>query len=269
MKHWYIPSFHGDFRFESHPEGAALTVERPTPAEVEAIRRYGKKAIRAGWVTPAAFEAFEAGVNKPDRVLLIHAPLAEAAAPMAKLLGRGKVGLVTALAFEGGKVKLTEVVEETDLPRWMKKAQETEAAPATAAVTVARPKLSCPECEGRPEGARKACDVLWEFLDPAQRKEWLKGRRFTAFGSHTDHAYDVTPRDTPRAADRGRICFDLDDRVILHNFDLTLPPEEEALQAKLMIEHRENWIRVQGEVDPARRATPGTIFTSPLPAIFT
>jgi len=271
---WYIPSFHGDFRFTETDDkkGAALTAERPTPAEVEAIQRYLKRCLKENWITARDRDTFlmllRDGSRSATPQIVIEAPLAQAAAPMAKILGRGKVGLVTALAFEDGKVKLTEVVEESDLPRWMRAEIEVAKAPPRAAVTVARPKLSCPECSGRPEGERKACDVLWDFLDADQRREWLSGRRFTAFGSHTGHAYDVAPRDTARAADRGRICFDMDDGVILHNFDLTLPPEEEALQAQLILEHRANWIRVAGEVDPVHRATPGTVYTSPLPLVY-
>ncbi len=274
---WYIPSFHGDFRFEGDKQLSQLTVEKPTPGEVEAIERWGKRALKLGWVTQKRLDDFIAAAaagettKNADEQLAIDAPLSTAAAPMAKILGFGKVGLITALAFESGKVKMTEVLEKTDLPKWMEKLTEAAKAAgdaARAAVTVSRPRLSCPECSGRPEGERKACDVLWDFLDSAQRAEWLKARRFTAFGSATGHAYDIAPRDTLRAGQRGRICFDMDDKVILHNFDLTLPPEEEALQAKLVLEHREPWLRVFGEVDPLARASPGTVFHSQLPPVY-
>jgi hypothetical protein len=260
---WYLPSFNGDFRFEEANEGqfTRVSVERPTPAEQEVLRRWAEKtpAIKAG--------DLERLMN--NGAIEIEAPLFEVAAPMAKLLNAGKVGLLTALSFESGRTHVTEVIEK--LPAWMKKREGREG-PAKAAVTVTRPKLCCPECSGRPEGERKACDVLWEFLDPVQRMEWIQGpaggQRITAFGGLTGHAYDLRPRTSPVAAQRGRICFDMDDKLVLHNFNLDVPPEEELLAAKLILEHRENWLRVEGEVDPVDRAAPGTIFVSPLPPVY-
>ena len=270
---WYIPSFHGDFRFETDPDHldgsmTRLTVEKPTPGEIEALTRWGEVALAQHWLRKEELPDLLKLARDEIKHLTIVAPLMDVAAPMARLLKAKNVGVLTALKFQSGHVEVTEIVKSDDLPRWMRKAEEKAKAPAEAAVTVARPKLSCPECSGLPEGRRKACDVLWAFLDPTQRQEWLAERRFTAYGSETEHAYDVAPRDHPRSAARGRIAYDLDDRVILHNFDLELPPEEEALQVKLMLEHREQWIRVSGEVDPSRRASPGTIFPNVLPTVY-
>lgn len=274
---WYMPSFHGDFRFVEEKGGkrTKLIAERPTPAELEAIRRYWKTAQKKGWTMISFEQAYQPGAG--ESTFFFDGAFAAVAAPMAKLLNVGKVGILTALAFESGRVKATEVVDPERLPAWMTALGAAPAEPQlaatgtdapVAAVTVSRPKLSCPECSGRPEGARKACDVLWEFLDQDQRREWLASRRVTAFGNLTGHAYDLRPRDSAMAAQRGRIVFDMDDEVVLHNFDLTVPPEEELLQAKLILEHREHWLRISGEVDPYARAAPGTIFRSPLPPVF-
>lgn len=256
---WYLPSFNGDFRFEAIGEGRAtrITVEKPTPAEREVLRRWAEK-------TPAISPGDLEGLMN-DGAIEVEAPIAEVAAPMAKLLNVGKVGLLTALSFESGHIHVTAGIEK--IPAWMKKMEKTQG-PAVAAVTVTRPKLCCPECSGRPEGERKACDVLWEFLDPLQRREWIRDRRVTAFGGLTGHAYDLRPRTSAVAARRGRICFDMDDRLVLHNFNLDVPPEEELLAAKLILEHCENWLRVEDEVDPVGRASPGTIFVSPLPPVY-
>jgi hypothetical protein len=256
---WYLPSFNGDFRFEDVSEGQVtrVSVERPTPAEREVLRRWTEK-------TPTVTAGDLKRLLK-DGAIEIEAPIAEVAIPMAKLLNAGKVGLLTALSFESGRVHVTEVIEK--LPTWMKKLEGREGQ-AGAAVTVTRPKLCCPECSGRPEGERKACDVLWEFLDPIQRREWIRGKRVTVFGGLTGHAYDLRPRTSEVAAQRGRICFDMDDKLVLHNFNLDVPPEEELLAAKLILEHREHWLRIAGEVDPVDRASPGTIFVSPLPPVY-
>jgi hypothetical protein len=256
---WYLSSFNGDIRFEEISEGATrVTVEKPTPTELEVLRRWAEK-------TPAM------GKDDLERLMVdgaieIEAPIAEVALPMAKLLNAGKVGLLTALSFESGRVHVTETIEK--LPAWLKKLEKGRERAEAAVVTVTRPKLSCPECSGRPEGERKACDVLWDFLDPMQRREWLRGRRVTAFGAVTGHAYDLRPRTSAVAGRRGRICFDMDDKLVLHNFNLDVPPEEELLAAKLILEHREHWLRVENEVDPVGRASPGTILVSPLPPVY-
>ncbi len=39
------------------------------------------------------------------------------------------------------------------------------------------------------------------------------------------------------------MCFDLDDRFVVHFHDWRVPPEEEVLAAKLILEHREDWLR--------------------------
>ena len=259
MKAWYIPSFAGDFRFEAKGKAqTTLTVEKPSLAEQEALKRFFKAALKKHWVSKANIEG----------AITLDAPLAEAGAEMASILNFKRAGVLTALKFENGKVEATEIIDADGLPRWMRKLEEKAKKTAEVAATVARPTLSCPECSGKPEGDRKACDVLWALLDIDQRKEWLKGRRFTAFGNLTGHAYDIAPRDTETAGKRGRICFDLDDRVILHNYNLAVPPEEEALAAKLILEHRENWLRVFGEVDPEHRASPGTVFENPLEPVW-
>ncbi len=41
----------------------------------------------------------------------------------------------------------------------------------------------------------------------------------------------------------GRICYDLDARAVVHFHDMSVPPEEEVLAAKLVLEHREPWLR--------------------------
>ena len=45
-----------------------------------------------------------------------------------------------------------------------------------------------------------------------------------------------------------KICYDIDDRCVLHFHDWTVPPEEEVLATKLILEHREAWLRNEATV---------------------
>ena len=204
---------------------------------------------------------------------------------MANLLKFGARGTLTAFKFADGKITVTDEIDNTELPRWARKlllpsGKPPAALPAptelpapvappkpVAAVTVTRPSMSCPECSGRPEKARMACDVLWEFLNESQRAEWLRSRGVTATGNRTGHTYRVHPRDSEAARLLGRCAWDIDDRVILHNFNRMVPPEEEMLGLLLMIQFCEEWVRVAGEVDPSERAEPGTIFPNTMDGV--
>lgn len=253
---WFIPSWNGDFRFEPNGEGASkLVVEKPTPLELEALTRWLKVAAKEKWVENKATKASDIKDS-----LSVNAPVPTAAAAMAKILNHKRAGVITAFRFADGKIEVTEAID--DLPRWARKLAKAAPAPE-AAVTVHRPSLSCPECEGKNEHERKACDVLWEFLNPRQRAEWLKDRAIRVVGNLTRHVYRVSSRDTEAAKIVGRCTVDETDRLCLHHYDWTVPPEEEVLAIKLILEHRENWLRVFGEVDPFHRAEPGTIFENP------
>lgn len=46
----------------------------------------------------------------------------------------------------------------------------------------------------------------------------------------------------------GRVCFDLDDGEVVHFHDRTVPPEEEILAAKLVLENREPWLRNEATI---------------------
>lgn len=279
---WFIPSWNGDVRFEPAGDGkSSLVTADLTALERVIIAKWAEGAAKSGWIDEPT-RVLLAGAPTAIDALTVNAPVPVAAAAMAKLLRYNAKGVITAFSFAGGKVQVTEAMGVEKLPRWARKATEALALPSQpaapiapappapppapepeAAVTVRRPSLSCPECLGKPERVRMACDVLWEFLDVDQRKEWKRKRAITAFGSLTGHAYRLHPRDSLGSVPYGRVAFDMDDRVILHNFAREVPPEEELLTVKLLLEHRENWLRVHGEVDPASRASPGTIFDNP------
>jgi hypothetical protein len=62
-------------------------------------------------------------------------------------------------------------------------------------------------------------------------------------GGLSGNRYILAHRHSERARRQGRICFDVDDQMVVHFHDWTVPPEEEVLAAKLILEHREPWLR--------------------------
>jgi len=110
-----------------------------------------------------------------------------------------------------------------------------------AAVTVRRPTPCCPQCT---VGAvEPASEVLLAFLDEQQHKDWAERRAIVVRGGLTGHRYLLAHRSTELAARIGRICFDMEDGLVIHFHDRSVPPEEEVLAAKLILEHREPWLR--------------------------
>jgi hypothetical protein len=71
-------------------------------------------------------------------------------------------------------------------------------------------------------------------------------------GGLTGHRYILAHRQSEIAAYNTKMCFDLDDGQILHFHDNSVPPEEEVLAAKLILEHREPWLRNEATTFGAR-----------------
>lgn len=126
--------------------------------------------------------------------------------------------------------------KESEEPKAIEKKPEVE-----KAVTVRRPTPSCPRC--LPGSVKAADEVLQPFLDEEQHEMWAKERAIEVTGHLSGHRYIVSHRNGRHAQRAGKICFDQDDCGVLHFHDNTVPPEEEVLATKLMLEHRENWLR--------------------------
>jgi hypothetical protein len=109
------------------------------------------------------------------------------------------------------------------------------------AATVKRPTTCCPD--QIPGEIGPATEVLLAFCTPEQREQWQRERRLVARGGITGHRYLLAHRHTKTAQKNTKICYDLDDDGILHFHDWRVPPEEEILAAKLILEHREPWLR--------------------------
>jgi hypothetical protein len=232
ISRWFIPSTSGDYRLKEFTIGgkpaSVLTVENPTLLEVERLQVFLRAAQERGWVSGKTNVSL---LGKSS--VRLHVSVAEAGPLLVVATNAAGPGRLTAVRSSGGEITTTEKVEE---------AAALAAAPAAEeAVTVHRPTPCCPVPEVAAEV--RASDVLRAFCTPVQWADWTAHGFLTCAGRYTGHRYRIAHRCSPLAAAQGRICADLDDCAVLHFHDSLLPPPEEVLAAKLVLEHREDWLR--------------------------
>jgi len=238
---FYVPSWNGDFRLEaSGKDRARLVVHDPTPHEQKIIAAFLTAARTKGWVSGT----LDTDPYRGSREFAIAAPLAKAAKILIKLT-RPKKQTLTAVSFSDGKLSVVEGADDAAVAKIEEKIEEAAATenpkkPAKAA-SVRRPTPCCPTCE---VGAvAPASEVLLSFLSDEEHETWARERAIVVTGGITGHRYILAHRQSPIAAYNTKMCFDLDDGEILHFHDNSVPPEEEVLAAKLILEHREPWLR--------------------------
>lgn len=240
---WYIPSWNGDLRLEPHPENAErtlLSIIKPTPAELVTVNQMGKTFEALGWLKEPWQEVVRKRLAR-DQKIEITAPL-EKVGPLASALMRPGKQVLTAVRFKGGLVETVSGQDPEALAALAEKAVDaTPDKPAEAAVTVKRPTPSCPACI--PGANSAASEVLLAFLSEIEHESWQRDRCIFVEGGLSGNRYRLSHRHSRFAQQSGRMCVDLDDRMIVHFHDWTVPPEEEVLAAKLILEHREPWLR--------------------------
>jgi hypothetical protein len=237
MRQWFFPSWNGDFRLVegSDEDESQLLIMQPTPVELKMRGEFLKIARRKKWTTEKI--ADDEGIT--TRTIRLAAPIEKVGPALVKIV-KPKDRTLTAVAFKDGKF---EVAETGGLATLVAKAKKED---ATAAVSVARPTPCCPRCE---VGAiAPASEVLQTFLSPEEHETWAKHRAIMVTGGMSGHQYLLAHRHTRTAALLGKICYDVDDRFVLHFHDSSVPPEEEILAAKLILEHREPWLRNEATV---------------------
>ena len=147
---------------------------------------------------------------------------------------------LTAVAFTDGRL---EVAETGSIETLVVNAAKD---PESKAVSVARPTPCCPACI--PGSVEPASDVLLSFLSDQEHADWSKHRAIMVTGGRSKHRYLIAHRHSRTAVLNGKICYDVDDHCVLHFHDWTVPPEEEVLATKLILEHREAWLRNEATV---------------------
>jgi hypothetical protein len=239
---WYIPSWNGDLRLapdEQDPARTVLSIVKPTPDEIATVNQMGKAFEDKGWLP--SWKTVEKKRWQRTQTITINAPL-EQVGPLATTIMRPGEQVLTAVRFAGGKVETVSGKKPEALRALADKAAAAPPdKPAKAAVTVKRPTPSCPSCI--PGAIEPAKEVLLAFLNEEEHASWAKDRSIVVHGGLSGHRYLLSHRHTPFAQRAGRMCFDLDDRFVVHFHDWRVPPEEEVLAAKLILEHREPWLR--------------------------
>lgn len=238
----YIPSWNGDFRLEDDGKGGTrLIVHKPTPNEQKILREFLRRAKAKGW----AFDRDpEARFSQDRSEVAISARLSKASKILIQLT-RPKRQTLTAVSFSDGKLSVIEGADEEAINKIADVVEEATASedpkePAKA-TSVRRPTPCCPVCEiGSVE---PASEVLLSFLNAEEHETWARDRAIVVTGGLTGHRYVLAHRQSAIAAYNTKMCFDLDDGQILHFHDNSVPPEEEVLAAKLILEHREPWLR--------------------------
>jgi hypothetical protein len=203
---------------------------QPTPHELQLLNGFLTKAHKKKWASDLLTDD---DLNN-TRTIVLKAPL-EKTGPMLVRATKPADRTLTAVSFKDGRL---EVAETGMLEALVAKAANDDEAKA---VSVARPTPCCPRCEA---GAiAPARDVLLSFLSAAEHADWAEHRAIMVRGGKSGHRYLLAHRHSPTAARLGKICYDLDDHFVLHFHASDVPPEEEVLAAKLILEHREPWLR--------------------------
>jgi len=239
MRAWYIPSRTGDFRLEKHPEDdefCILTTEDMTPDEAKRVKSFLVEAKTRGWVDSSLVPA--SGRHE----LVVRSTVRQAGPILAAdvLPGRGVLTVVKSV-----KGTVMAVVDETQEPESV--TPKVEANPKDkkldAAVTVQRPTTCCPDPIPVEGPLKRSSRVLREFCTPSQWRSWVDHGFLYCIGQLTGVRYRIVHREHPLAAKQGKICRDLDNGVTLHFYNCWVPPAEEVLAAKLILENREPWLR--------------------------
>jgi hypothetical protein len=235
---WAFPSWNGDFRLiedANDKKASQLLIMQPTPHELQLLRGFMVVARRKKWTT----EIITDDETITTRTIALAAPLDQVGPALVKIV-KPKDRTLTAVSFKGGRL---EVAETGMLETLVAKAANDDEAKA---VSVSRPTPCCPKCE--PGAIAPARDVLLSFLNDQEHADWAEHRAIMVHGGLSGHRYLLAHRNSPTAVRLGKICYDMDEHFVLHFHDNAVPPEEEILAAKLILEHREPWLRNEATV---------------------
>ncbi len=235
MRAWYVPSWNGDFRLTPGDDETTskLLVMAPTPHERQLLAAFLAIARKKKWTKEklAQDDAID------TRTIVLEAPLTKVGPALVKI-AKPADRTLTAVSFRDGKLEVAETgAIETVI---------AQAGPESKAVSVARPTPCCPSCI--PGSVEAASDVLQSFLTPQEHADWATHRAIMVRGGRSGHRYLIAHRHSRTAVLNQKICYDVDDHCVLHFHDWTVPPEEEVLATKIILEHREAWLRNEATV---------------------
>ncbi len=243
----YLPSWNGDFRLEADGDNSTrLVLEEPTDHERVIIGKFLVDAHKKKWCSDKDIPAPGAPYrgSAPTKILNVKV---EDASKLLIRLSRPKDRTLTAVKFANGAVETITSTKKEALDKIGKtveearKKEDKENGKEAKAASVKRPTPSCPNC--LPGAIKPATEVLLSFLNDEQHADWAEKRAIVVEGGYSGHRYLLAHRHSDTGQKIGRMCFDLDDQGVVHFHDWSVPPEEEVLAAKLILEHREDWLR--------------------------
>lgn len=250
---WYIPSWNGDVRLEPDPVDNTRTllwIEKPTDHELQVLGKLSELMLAAGHIEEPIDVKRSRSRFAGKKTQTINAPITTIGPLVAKLFKPGDA-VLTAVKLKDGQIltctgtgaDLVELVSDVaDVTKPKPDAEERpEGRKAKAITTVKRPTPSCPQCI--PGSVKPAREVLLAFLTPNEHQQWANYRSLYVTGGLSGHRYLLAHRETQTAARIGRIAYDIDAQCVVHFHDRSVPPEEEVLAAKLILEHQEPWLR--------------------------
>jgi len=232
-----VPSWNGDFRLTPGDDDATskLLIMAPTPHELRLLASFMAIARKKKWTREKLAE--DDAID--TRTIVLAAPISKIGPVLVKITKPADRTL-TAVSFKDGRLEVAETGAIETL------ALKADGDPESKAVSVARPTPCCPACV--PGSVAPASDVLISFLGKQEHADWSKHRAIMVTGGRSGHRYLIAHRHSRTAVLNGKICYDVDDHCVLHFHDWTVPPEEEVLAAKLILEHREAWLRNEATV---------------------
>jgi hypothetical protein len=263
MRFWRIPSWSGDYEILPHPDApdtkTRVRVVEPTPSEIADLTKLFAHAKKEGWIGRKA-KIPTSGTHEFDfeaPILAVGTHMALSIVPSRSRLTaiRSKDGSVD-VVYNDADVNATpeekaEVAkaEEKGIVEKIKDAASSAASSVAGAAkgavdavtTVKAPTRCCPLAVEGPD--IRASEVLEAFLSPEQQRMWDLYAYFYAIGHRTGHRYRVCHRHSDMAISQGKVLWDMTDEHIVHVYDHSVPPAEEALALKLYIENREEVIR--------------------------
>ena len=260
MRMWAVPSSSGDYRLEADAaklDECVLTVEDPTDKELEELGRFRVSCVERKWGWEA--DNAEGYINMVGNTTVrINAPIT-ACGPLLVVSKMPDRTTLTAIASKSGSQVAIVTAEQGGTPKEQEQAlvKAVKKTVTDKAVTTRRGTVCCPQPVDGP--LRRASRVLREWCSPTQWKTWVERAYLDCYGGVTGRKYRVYHRHHPHAVFIGQPILDLDMVATLqgrerhdleafqscriHRWDYTVPPAEEVLGAKLVLEHRENWIR--------------------------
>ncbi len=218
MKMYYTSNY-GDVNIEQIGDNVILKTTSLTTIEEKLIKhlltKYEDKILELK-DTDGSLE------NKEFTIQNIK--LADVHKVMTKILKKDKP-ILTALKFKDGKIEVTEELKDKDTEE------------AITGATVEKPHRHCP-VPSFMETEFRASQVLKEFLTDQQLKDFEHHRQIVCKGNYSGKNYLITSRWSPKISTYGQIFDLVTNELICANCN-ELPPSEELLSLKLMIEHKE------------------------------